>query len=60
MIEDVVTEVTGTETAEELLTNILFNSAFAADYLRIIAGLLIFFAVVVLCYFVYKFFRIFI
>lgn len=59
MFETEVTEVTGAA-AEELLAQIATNTAYIAELLPTVTGLLIFFTVVVLCYFVYKFFRIFI
>ena len=59
MLETEVTEVTGAA-AEELLAQIATNTAYIAVLLPTVTGLLIFFTVVVLCYFVYKFFRIFI
>lgn len=42
-----------------LLTDIGLNAAYSADFLRVIAGCVVFFVIVLLCYFVYKFFRIF-
>ena len=41
------------------LARIEQNTAMSADASALIAGILVFFVVVVLCYFVYKFFRIF-
>ena len=43
----------------ELLGNILVSSQNAEYALQMIAGFLLFFVIVVLCYFCYKFFRIF-
>lgn len=58
MSELEVIEVTGT--SEELLSQIVTNTAYIAELLPTVTGLLIFFTVVILCYFAYKFFRIFI
>ena len=41
------------------LARIEQDTAMSADASALIAGILVFFVVVVLCYFVYKFFRIF-
>ena len=41
------------------VTGILEFTAMSADYLQIICGIMVFFMVCVLCYFAYKFFRIF-
>ena len=41
------------------LARIEQNTAMSADASALIAGIMVFFVVVVLCYFVYKFFRIF-
>ena len=42
-----------------LLSTISANSTLIVDFLRIICGGVVFFMVVLLCYFAYKFFRIF-
>lgn len=54
-----VTEVVEIIDYTPLLTDISGNAALTADYLRIVGGCVVFFVVVLLCYFVYKFFRIF-
>lgn len=41
------------------VTGIMEYSAMSAGFLQIICGIMVFFLVVVLCYFAYKFFRIF-
>ena len=43
----------------ELLANILASSQNTEYALQLISGFLLFFVIVVLCYFCYKFFRIF-
>ena len=48
------------ETVSPLLEQIAVNTSLIADASVWIQGFLLFFVVVVLCYFVYKFFRIFI
>ena len=60
MSYDEVIEVTGLTGSEELLSQIVTNTSYIAELLPTVTGLLIFFTVVVLCYFAYKFFRIFI
>ena len=42
-----------------ILAEISWDAAASAEFLQIITGCLVFFVVVILCYFVYKFFRIF-
>ena len=42
-----------------LLTDIAANAALHTEFLRIISGGMVFLMVVLLCYFAYKFFRIF-
>ena len=53
--ESVMTEVLGDTTLESIL--MLVNQI--ADASVLMNGILLFFVVVILCYFVYKFFRIF-
>ena len=50
-----------TEAADYIqqLEQIEYYTAMCADASALVAGILVFFTVVVLCYFVYKFFRIF-
>lgn len=43
----------------EALDNLQLFGAASTEYLRLISGCLVFIVVIILCYFVYKFFRIF-
>ena len=58
-METVPTEVIEVIDYTETLNNILAFSNLTADASVLIAGLLLFIVVVILCYFAYKFFRIF-
>lgn len=42
-----------------MLNEILANASLSADASVLIAGMMLFFVIVVICYFAYKFFRIF-
>lgn len=54
-----VIEVVETIDYSEQLNSIMAFSNLSADASVLIAGILVFFLIVVLCYFAYKFFRIF-
>lgn len=54
-----VIEVVETIDYTGYLVTIAENTALSAGFLQIINGILVFFLIVVLCYFAYKFFRIF-
>lgn len=57
--ETVVNQIIEVIDYSETLTNIQAFANLTADASVLIAGFLLFFVVVTLCYFVYKFFRIF-
>ena len=59
MEETVIDYSTQLTEIAELLAQIVTNSAYTADFLKLISGVCVFLVVVILCYFVYKFFRIF-
>ena len=56
---EVIIEVVESSANTQILETIEYFSGISNDYLRIISGCVVFFVVVVLCYFVYKFFRMF-
>lgn len=59
IVETTVTEVVEIIDYTPILLEISTEAALSADFLQIVTGCLVFFVVVLLCYFVYKFFRIF-
>lgn len=59
IVETTVTEVVEIIDYTPILLEISTEAALSADFLQIVTGCLVFLVVVLLCYFVYKFFRIF-
>ena len=59
-MEDAVIDYTSVLNAmADVLAQININTAYAVDFLKLLSGIAVFLLVVILCHFVYKFFRIF-
>lgn len=59
MEETVIDYTSQLNAIAEVIAQININTAYAADFLKLLSGIGVFLVVVILCYFVYKFFRIF-